>query len=219
MVKRQRSDSSLSEASTTILETPEPSSTVHRITRIPDDRSILIHIGKRASYRVSKDVLTEVRWFREFFSRNPDSSTYYLPDDGFLTINILLLILHHRLQLLPKFLLLSQLIDLATVCDRYEVTEIVVPHVETRKWVEHAWKDNISHGKEWVAWIKILRGFYPMEEQCDKLSTVLDVMAANISMVKEHWVFEWDDYKRNVTDIDCSTRAIMDLSCQYIHYI
>jgi hypothetical protein len=216
MTKRQRSCSSTSEGSTIILDISESLLAVEKITESPDDHSILIQVGKRARYRVSKCVLTEVRSFRELVSRERESSTYHLPDDDPFAIRTLFLIIHQRLQRLPPCLLLSQLVDLATVCDRYDVAETVVPHVESRRWVENIWEANKICGKDWVAWFKVLRGFYLVEKNCDKLSTVLDVMAANTRAVDNCWIFEWNGYKCNVTDIDYSTRPIMDLSCQYI---
>jgi hypothetical protein len=213
MLKRQRTYSSTSEGSTVILDISEPLSAVEKITEGPDDCSILIEVGRRNRYRVSKYVLTEVRCFREFFSREPELSPYHLPNENPFAIKILFLILHQRLQNLPQCLLLSQLVDLATLCDRYDVAETVVPHVETRKWVERIWEAEKVRGKDWVAWLKVLRGFYIMEEKCEKLSTVLDVMAANTRAVKKRWVFEWNSYKCDVTDIECSTSTIMDLSC------
>jgi hypothetical protein len=218
MAKRQRSCSSASEGSTVILDIPEPSSAIEKITESPDDRSILFQVGEGARYRVSKDVLTEVRCFRELFSREQESSTYHLPDDDPFAIRILFLILHQRLQRLPPCLLLSQLVDLATVCVRYDVAETVVPHVENQRWIENIWEARKLCGEDWVAWVGVLRGFYPMEEKCDKLHTVLDVMAANTRADGECCIFEWNGYKYNVTDIDYSTRTIIDLSCQYIRH-
>jgi hypothetical protein len=214
-MKRQRRDSSPAEARTFIVETPEPFSTIEKITNSPDNHSILIHVRKEACYRVSKHVLNEVPWFRNFFSEQQESSTYHLPNADPTATRILFLILHQQPQRLPALLFLPQLVDLALICDKYHVAEIVLPHVEIQKWVEHLWTDSTPREEDWVAWIKILRRFYPMEEQCDRLSTVLDVMAANISKVEKHWIFQWSSYTCKVTDIDDSDLFIVDLSCQY----
>jgi hypothetical protein len=218
MGKRRKTRSSTSEATTIILEPPEPSS-IERITKCPDACSVLFRVGGKACYRVAKPVLSEVSWFKDFFSQEQEQSTYYLPDDEPFSLRILFLILHHRPQLLPVTLLASELVDLASVCDRYSVSDIVLPHVEAQKWIENLWEDGKPCGEDWIVWNRILRGFYHIEERCKKLVIVLDVMAANMRTDGQEWIFELDSGHRYVGERDYAARVSKGLSCKYTQYL
>ncbi|KAF2024839.1 hypothetical protein EK21DRAFT_93726 [Setomelanomma holmii] len=101
---------------------------------------------------------------------------------------------------------------LAIVSDKYNVRDIVVPHVEAQKWVENLWEHDRPYGRDWQRWVRILGGFYHTEERCRKLSIVLDVIAANMSLVEEDWIFEYDNKSYLVSKIDYSYQTTTDLS-------
>ncbi|KAI1569431.1 hypothetical protein PtrEW4_005897, partial [Pyrenophora tritici-repentis] len=203
MSKRRKTRRSTSEATTVILE-PGESLPPETITKGPNDCSILIQVAGNVCYRVSRHVLGEVSWFKTLFAQEQDRPIYYLPDDEPGTIRILFMILHHRPHLLPISLLVSNLVHLVVVCDKYDVTDIVVPHVEARRWIEGLWEDNKPIGRDWIEWIRILQGFYSIEQRCQKLSTILDVVAANMHEIDEGWIFEWDGRKCSVENISYS---------------
>jgi hypothetical protein len=215
MTKRQRSSSNASEATTIIIETPEPLSHAGSITKSYGEGSILICIGERVCLAASQYALVLIPWFRDFFSREQRSITYYLPDEGTSAHGIFFSILHHETQDLPNMIFMTQLVDLATVCYKYDVAHIVVPHVKDKRWIEHLWEENKACGKDWITWMQILTGLYNRfdgTEQDERKSTILDVMAANIREIEGQWSFEWNGYRRYITEIDFSRSKIVNLS-------
>lgn len=108
--------------------------TTEKLTRNPEECSIKIWVGAQHCFLVSQFVVAEVPWFNNFFSEHQELSTYYLPDhSGSSTLRTLFLILHHRMNCLPVFLFEDELLQLAAVCQEYDVSHLVVPHVEARK--------------------------------------------------------------------------------------
>jgi hypothetical protein len=167
-------------------------------------------------FLVSKFVLAEVPWFNNFFSKQQELSTYYLPDNNSpSTLHTLFLILHHRMHCLPVFLYMHELVQLAAVCQEFNVSHIVMPHVVAREWVDHHWEDKKPSGMDWVAWVKILRGLYSTEEHCPKLVIVLDVIAANMYYEGGRWIFKSDKISHHVADIDLWEPALRDPECKH----
>lgn len=215
MNERQRSlRSASSEAPSIVLSLPELTPTPERITNGSQDCSVDIKVGDADYYRVSTHVLEEVPWFRKFLSRNWKQTRYHLPEDHPLAVRIVFLILHHQPSRIPVSMLSSDLFHLATLCDKYDITDIVVPHVENHRWIENLWDHGKPCGRDWQSWVWILGGLYHTEERCRKLSTVLDVIAANIRVEDDEWIFEWNDKVCHVSEIEHPQQTIKDINCK-----
>jgi hypothetical protein len=218
MNKRRRmsesTNASISTTSTVIDETPHS----EQITNSPDHHCIVICVGETHRYRVSKYVLTEVTWFKNFFSKAPESSTYYLPYDNPHAIRILFLICHNRSCLLPVRLELAELVELVTICRKYDVAHQVLPHVDSRRWIEDLWGDKESRQQDWSKWSQIIGELYPVGAPCQQLSTIVDVVAANMRMKEGRWFFEWSNVKHYTPGIDCSQSSPIDLTCKHTSY-
>jgi hypothetical protein len=227
MCKRPRSSGS----STTTIDSkiPKVSPVTEDITKSPCKDSVKIWVGKEHCFKVSKYVLTEVPWFNKFFAEQQEPPKYesvskeqeekllmyYFPGNAEpVPLHTLFLILHHKLHLLPTFIFELELFQIATVCIEYDVADIVVPHVEAKKWIENLWEDNKPIDGDWVGWLKVLRQFYRIEERCPKLAIVLDVIAANMHLEDDGWTFESNNSKHFIADIDRFELSLMDPECK-----
>jgi hypothetical protein len=215
MTKRRKTRSNTSEATTIDPPSPHLRFTNDKITNGSEDQSIRILVGKKACFRVSKHVLREIPWFSTFFSGQSEKPTYSLADDEPFALRILFVILHHKPCRLPILVTVSELVHIATACDKYGVSDVVLPHIGTQKWFDNLWEDNKPCGREWVTWVKILRVFYRVEDRCQKLSTIFDVIAANMRMEEKKWIFQWDDKHQYVSEIDCHESTLGSLDCKH----
>jgi hypothetical protein len=208
--------SRLSTSSTTTIITTESLTTKEKITTHSEGSSIEIWVRTNHYFLVSKPVLTEVPWFEKFFSEQQDQAKYYLPDNnGLSTLRMLFSILHHKLDLGDSIpVSVSELFRIAAVCNKYNVADIVMPHVEAGKWIEPYWEDQKPRDRDWVGWVKILGEIYRTEKCCPKLVIVLDVISANMHLEGGRWIFECGKKKHHVAEMDYWDTAGVDSECK-----
>jgi hypothetical protein len=196
--KRQRTEEAAD--ATCLLETTDFTSTL-------DVNAVDLQIGDCSSVRVSKAVLGEVRYFNTFFSKNWEQPAYSLSGDDPFALKILLAILHHKLHLLPLRITFSKFYELATVCDKYDASDIVAPHVEIRDWISPLWKDNKPCLGSWASWLWICNTFQTMNGKSSELCRrVLDVLAANMRLRSGSWYIERGNSPIKVSNMKCPSK-------------
>jgi hypothetical protein len=182
-------------------------SEVMAFTSTPDDDTVDLQIADGSSIKVSKAIMRQVRSFNTFFSTDQEQSAYSLSGDDSFAFKVLLAVLHHKLYLLPLRMTFSQLYELATVCDKYDTTEIVSPHVESREWINALWKDSKPCLGSWASWLWICHAFQTGKEKGDKFyGRVLDVLAANMRLRDDKWYFERDNSYVEISIMKCPSK-------------
>ena len=178
-----------------------------RITSDIAGDTVLICVGKENRYfETSKCVLEQVPWFRTFVSQDWSAAVYSLPDDNPELMQIILNVLHHKLSRLPPALTALQLFELAALCDKYGLAQLLVPHLETRCWIDQLWRADGPVHSDWWVWVWIREAFYDSEETCPRLGRTLDVIAGNMSRVEGEWVFQCADKECAVSTIEHRNR-------------
>jgi hypothetical protein len=171
--------------------TATSASNITTLASLPNERILQIWLRDDSCVKVSKSLLMEVPYFQDLFSRNWEPSEYrlfaYQPD----AMKILMAILHHKLHRLPGFLSTTQLFHLATVCDKCNVTDLVLPHVDSRMWVTRLWKDGKPCDMSWEQWLWILHVFpTTTTEKGPQRERVLDVLSAGAILYEDCWFFK-----------------------------
>lgn len=176
-----------------------------QITHQSEEHAVRLLVGKGQSFTVSRLVLLEVEWFRAFLS-DPwkPAAPYHLPDDNAKAIRTILLILHHAPSKLPKTLSVEDLFHLAAVCDKYNLVSLILPHVQTRGWVDQLWEKDWPRNRDWEKWPWILQSF----NQHSKAEAVQDVLAANMRLDRGKWVFERGQIFCHILDIKWNSKDI-----------
>jgi hypothetical protein len=196
--KRQHTEDAID--ATCLSETTDFTSTL-------DVNAVDLQIGDCSSVKVSKAVLREVRYFNTFFSKDWEKLAYSLSGDDPFALKVLLAVLHHKLHLLPLHITFSQLYELATVCDKYDATDIVAPHVEIRDWISPLWKDNKPCLGSWASWLWICYTFQTIKGKSSGLCRrVLDVLAANMRLRSGSWYIERSSSPIKVSNIKCLSK-------------
>jgi hypothetical protein len=194
--KRQRIASE-SEAAT-----PDKLIATERITNNLDANAptIQLFVGEDDCFEVSKYALMEVPYFRALLSGNWKPGPNRLLGDDPFAVRILLRVLHHTPSQLPRSISTMQLFNLATLCDKYQVTDLVVPHVESRNWIPPLWENDRPRGKL-EKWVWILKVFYKTPEQSPRLGFVLNMVAANMYKGNNMWILRTAKTTCRVSDI------------------
>jgi hypothetical protein len=152
--------------------------------------------------KVSKSVLKEVPYFSKLFSKEWDQLEHSLLGDDAFALRVVLTVLHHKPHLLPSSMSTWQLFDLATVCDKYNVVDIVSPYVESGKWIAALWENNKPCDGVWEPWLWILFVFRSKGERAvPRYGMILDVLAANMSFRDGSWIITKGSHICQVSDI------------------
>jgi hypothetical protein len=174
------------------------------ISSTDDEHDIDVRIEGGLYVRVSRGALTQVPYFEKYFSKKWEHADYNLLEDDTQAICVLLAIIHHKPSKLPVSMSTNQLFDLATVCDKYDVTDIALPHVVLHGWIDALWEEKLKpcDGK-WEPWLWILSVFSkPRTDLVLRRERVLDVLAANMTQQEGRWVFGKDSTFCYVSDIE-----------------
>jgi hypothetical protein len=147
----------------------------------------------------------EVPYFRNFFSAKWEQPKYTLLGDNIFAVRVVLIILHHKPHLLPSSMSTRQLFNLATVCDKYDVTDIVVAYVQYYGWISAHWKNRKPYEDEWETWLWTLYVFHPTRTEWEgpRYEWVIDVLAANLTRQGDHWIIQRRNGFCRVSDIEC----------------
>lgn len=159
----------------------------------------LFNLKDGSSVRISRSVLEEIPWKQSF---------EHLTEEDPQAVRVFMTILHHKHALLPLSMCTEQLYELAMVCDKYDVTSIVFPHVESRGWISALWKDDKPCDKKWLLWLSILHIFHIPTKRCQRLKKVMDVLAANMAhqSLREGWIVSGGDNLWRVSCIESSSK-------------
>jgi hypothetical protein len=150
----------------------------------------------------------QVLYFNTFFSKTWEQPTYSLSGDHPLAFRIVLAVLHHKLELLPLRITFRVLIQLATVCDKYGTTDLILPHIKSRNWINDLWKEEKPTIRSWTSWLRVAYIFRDRdnEEKGNGIyGKVLDVLAASLRMQDGKWYLERGDSPLKVWIIPCPT--------------
>jgi hypothetical protein len=180
-------------------------STANSFTRTLDANAVDLYIAD-GSVKVSKTILMEVPYFNTFFSKPWKQPTYSLSDDHPLALRIVLAILHHKPELLPLSITFRVLAQLATICNRYSTTDLILPYVESRSWMNDLWKEDKPSPRSWARWLYVayvLRTRDNKEQGNSICGKILDVFAANIRKQDGKWCLERGDFPLKVGTITC----------------
>jgi len=131
-------------------------------------------------------------------------------------MRIVLNVLHHKLSRLPPTLTAPQLFELATLCEKYDLAQLLVPHVETRSWIDQLWRADGPVHSDWWMWVWIFEAFYGGEHACPRLTRTLDVIAGNTIRVDGEWVFQSSDKECVVSAIEHLSRVDDTLASKLI---
>jgi hypothetical protein len=158
----------------------------------------------RSSITVSRHVLMEVPYFSAFFSKESERPSYDLPEDDPYAMRILMTILHHKSAQLPAAMSTKQLFDLATISNKYDVTDIISAHVECRAWICKLWYHDKPHNGEWGTWLWILYTFHATKLNRSRYTHVLEALAANMIHHKESdwWVLGTHEHRLQFSRIE-----------------
>jgi hypothetical protein len=150
---------------------------VECVTTVPDEHTCMILVGRERSFKVSRNVLLEVRSFRAYFSETSKTDApLRLPHDSPDAMRLLFLILHHAVCELPMSITSAQLFDLATASGKYEALEIVTLHLQAQGWIDDLWIFGRPISGDWESWIFPLQAF----KQVERLDRSFDIIAANM---------------------------------------
>jgi hypothetical protein len=151
---------------------------------------------------VSKIALMKIPSFREMFSKEWEQSEHHLYRDDLDALKVMMAILHHRPSVLPVSMSTMQLSNLATVCEKYSVADIISPHVESSRWIDNLWKDGEPCDGIWEAWLWILDVFpTKTTEKYPRREKVLDMFAANAILHEGFWTLKRGEYYCDISQI------------------
>jgi hypothetical protein len=182
--------------------------TAVNFARTLDANAVDLEIADGSLIKVSKTILMQVLYFNTFFSKTGEQPTYSLSGDHPLAFRIVLAVLHHKLELLPSRITFRVLAQLAAVCDKYGTTDLVLPHVESRNWMNDLWKEEKPTIRSWTSWLRaayIFRTRNSKEKGNSIYRKVLDVLAANLRMQDGKWYLERGESPLKVSIIPCPT--------------
>ena len=164
------------------------STVISKPTTILDDSGALTLIvgtgTDQQAFRVNAEVLKlSSKVFRAMLGGRFAEATkdvVEIPDDSAEAFKIYLHIAHFKIAELPTSMTQLQLFTLATLCDKYDVVEIVRPYVCSKKWIyPHVRDDGLwKRGIDMVEWSTILSAF----DQEEELEYLLNRMAMHIRL-------------------------------------
>jgi hypothetical protein len=145
--------------------------------------TIDIKVGADHVFRVSKTMLLHVPWFKRFLDERWAGHDYMMPDDDPCDFEIVMRILHHQPELLPKTMTIGRLYNLALFTDKYLLSKLVTPHVRTQRWIKSHWTTDQNQLQHWSQWPWILHVF----DEPKKLDQMYRLLACHMFLRQGAW--------------------------------
>lgn len=176
--------------------------TVQVLTSTLNEDTITLELKDDSKIKASRQVLMEVASFERIFSGEEQMSpSYALPEDDPNAVLVVMKILHHKPSQLPLTMSTGQLFDLATICHKYIVTDIVLAHVDYRMWIDTHWSSDAPNDRRWEEWLWILHVFKGTAENFWRNERLMEVLAANIMVQDNCWTLKRELHLCKVAEI------------------
>ncbi|KAF2028960.1 hypothetical protein EK21DRAFT_90177 [Setomelanomma holmii] len=169
---------------------------VENLSRAADHNTLHVITYSDTCVMINREVLLLLPYFQ---ARLVDEGGDSLLEDDPDAFHIIMIILHHRPSSLPLAMDSNGLLQLALLCKKYDVVDIVSPHVAYHGWVTKLWEGLKPVEKTSKDWFRILSTFevhLVLENDC-----MADLIAANIYEQDGKWLWGTAEEVDGVLDI------------------
>jgi hypothetical protein len=170
---------------------------------VEESQILLLRLKDESTVEALRSNLKDVPYFNNLFKEEPKCREHHLHEDSPHSIRVLLTMLNQRSAGLPTTMSVAQLSELATLCDKYNVSDIISPAVENYRWIKALWKDDKPINGDWETWLAILETF----KQPTLRKKVISVLATNMFVSEGEWIIAREDGLHSISQINCWAKA------------
>jgi hypothetical protein len=169
---------------------------------VEESQILLLRLKDGSTVEARRGDLMEVPYFNNLFKKEPKYREHHLHEDSPHSIRVLLTVLNQRSAGLFTTMSVAQLSELATLCDKYDISHIF-SSVETCRWINALWKDDKPINGDWETWLAILETF----KQSTLREKVISVLATNMFVSEGEWIIAREDGLHSISQINCWAKA------------